>query len=434
MINKPTPLVPKTKWLVLSHCFNMDGRAASQVIANKIPFLIQRGIHPIVISAPMGTRATTHKHIQAFAIGPSALRFDARHLISERIGKGLIYKLLTVTLSITLAPLIIIERLIFGLQNHASWVFSATFFGLITINKYKPNIIYSSGGAYNAHWAAYWLHRLTGVPWIAEIHDSMILSDEVLNNRNTRRIAKIEGLICTHANLVWWLTKGAFDSARLRHPKIGQRGFWVHCGASKPLALSTSIIQKSTHFHAAHFGSLSKTRSMAILVEALTILFDTTPGSRKKIVIDLFGSDLDAAARKIAFDNNLEDCFVFHGRLHHQAIFDEMVKSDLLLLVHGTSAACSEYIPAKTFEYFWANRPILACVFNNSELADLILERNGYVASGENSKQIADALLRAYLDWEHDSWKPSEMPPVSVESSVNKILNRISLSIPNALP
>ena len=41
----------KQDWLVLSHGFNMDGRAASQTITDKIPHLLARGIKPIVLSA-----------------------------------------------------------------------------------------------------------------------------------------------------------------------------------------------------------------------------------------------------------------------------------------------------------------------------------------------------------------------------------------------
>ena len=46
---------PRT-WLILSHAFNMDGRAASQTITDKIPRLRERGINPVVISAITGRK------------------------------------------------------------------------------------------------------------------------------------------------------------------------------------------------------------------------------------------------------------------------------------------------------------------------------------------------------------------------------------------
>ena len=46
----------KQVWLVLSHGFNMDGRAASQTITDKIPHLLKLGIEPVVVSAITGKK------------------------------------------------------------------------------------------------------------------------------------------------------------------------------------------------------------------------------------------------------------------------------------------------------------------------------------------------------------------------------------------
>lgn len=44
------------RWLILSHGFNMDGRAASQTITDKIPFLVANNINPIIVSACTGKK------------------------------------------------------------------------------------------------------------------------------------------------------------------------------------------------------------------------------------------------------------------------------------------------------------------------------------------------------------------------------------------
>ena len=424
-------------WLVLSHCFNMDGRAASQVIADKIDYLITRGITPVVISAPMGRRATQHPHIQAFALGPSALRFDARHLLDERIGKGFLYRILMLLISIVLAPFIVIERLLFGLQNHASWVFSGVFFGLLVIRRHRPRVIYSTGGAYCAHWAAYWLKRLSGIAWIAEVHDPMLLPAQVPKSRNARRIARIEALICQHADLAWWLTQAALNSAKQRHPELGERGFWVHGGADTRGArapMPAADAAQDPVFRIRHFGSLSKARNLALFAQALAALLGRRPELRSALVVELFGNDLDPLGRASAIAQGVEDCFAFKGRLAHDAVLAEMARSSVLLLIHGCSAECSEYIPAKTFEYFLAQRPILACTFNNPELDNLILERKGYVAAADDPVQIAAAIELAFTQWQSGTWTASDMPPIGVDDAVQKILNQVTLAIPGAVP
>ena len=46
----------KQVWLVLSHGFNMDGRAASQTMTDKIPHLLDLGIEPIVVRGKIALR------------------------------------------------------------------------------------------------------------------------------------------------------------------------------------------------------------------------------------------------------------------------------------------------------------------------------------------------------------------------------------------
>ncbi len=44
------------RWLLLSHAFNMDGRAASLTITDKIPYFLEAGVQPIVLSAITGLK------------------------------------------------------------------------------------------------------------------------------------------------------------------------------------------------------------------------------------------------------------------------------------------------------------------------------------------------------------------------------------------
>ena len=111
-----------------------------------------------------------------------------------------------------------------------------------------------------------------------------------------------------------------------------------------------------------------------------------------------------------------------------------MTQASLLLLIHGTTPGCSEYIPAKTFEYFWAQRPILGCTFKNPELDQLIAKRHGYVAAADDSVQIAQTLEKAYLDWRDNRWHPSTTPPIDIESGMTKIFERLAVALPQALP
>src|ERR1019366_10191127 len=83
----------KQVWLVLSHGFNMDGRAASQTITDKIPHLLKQGIEPIVVSAITGKKDTVVEHHQVLPALPVALRFDLRHYLKQRISSRYLYRI-----------------------------------------------------------------------------------------------------------------------------------------------------------------------------------------------------------------------------------------------------------------------------------------------------------------------------------------------------
>ena len=56
MFNKQILHQSQKKWLILSHAFNMDGRAASQTMTDKIPSLLAAGIDIYVLSAITGSK------------------------------------------------------------------------------------------------------------------------------------------------------------------------------------------------------------------------------------------------------------------------------------------------------------------------------------------------------------------------------------------
>jgi len=431
MKNHETTGAESEHWLILSHCFNMDGRAASQTITDKLPNLMARGIEPVVLSGVSGKQDERFPHLRLLPWGPAGLRFDLRHVVAMHFGRGVVYRILTLIISLLLAPFIALERLLFGLQNHASWVFPATVRSLLLIRRYKPTVIYSTGGAYSAHLAGYWLKKLTGLPWIAEIHDPMVIEGQT-KSRNARFMAKLEGIICKHADLVWWFTDGALEMARRRHPELGERGIVVLPGAEPPR--SDAVYQRGEQMAICHFGSLATTRSLLPVVQALDSLFNKEPELRPLVRVHVYGGKIDPAAMHAIEQRKLQDVFIPHGRLEYSAetgrtgrerVVDLMHQADCLLLVHGSIDDCREYIPSKLYEYFWAKRPVIALTHENAQLDSMVLERGGYVAPYIDEDGSEQAFRRAIQDWRSDRLVASGVPPLGVEQAVEKIMTAL---------
>ena len=423
-------------WLIISHCFNMDGRAASQTITDKLPYLLAGGIKLSVVSGVLGSRDQRFLHFQLLPWGPSGIRFDLRHLVARKFGRGIFYHTTGFIISTILAPFIVIERILFGLQSQSSWALPAAFRSLLLMRKHRPTIIYSTGGAYSAHLAGYWLNKITGIKWIAEIHDPMVIAGGK-KNRNERFMAKLEGYICRNADLVWWFTEGALNSARQRYPELGGRGMAVLPGV-EPFSTDAKY-QRGQQMVIGHFGSLTNIRSLLPVVQAVAALIDRQPEIRPRIRVHAYGGSIDTlAAREIA-QRELGDVFVCFGRLEkspltgrsgREQVIDMMHQVDFLLLLHGCTEDCLEYIPSKLYEYFWAGRPIIALTYKNSQLDRMLFERNCYVAATDRQDDIVAVIEKAYGDWNEDRLPQSPLPAIGTKQAVDTILNALELSRP----
>ena len=432
----PRPESTDQHWLILSHCFNMDGRAASLTITDKLPYLLEKGIKLTVLSGILGSRDQRFRHLQLLPWGPSGLRFDLRHLIARKWGRGALYRIFGSLIAILLAPFIIIEHLLIGLQGQSSWALSATARSLPLIWKQRPDVIYSTGGAYSAHLAGYWLKKITGIKWIAEIHDPMVIAGSV-DNRNTRFMAKLEGLICRDADLVWWFTEEALNSARCRHPELGSRGISILPGV-EPFRTDATY-HRGEKMIIGHFGSLSETRSLLPVVEAMDTLLGLQPEMRSEIRIHVYGGNIDAPAAKEIARRNLGDVFICFGRLEkspltgksgREQVVDLMHEVDCLLLLHGNIEDCREYIPSKAYEYFWAGRPIIALTYKNPQLDRMLFERKSYVAASDRQDEIVAVIKKAFGDWKEGNLSQSSLAGVGVGQAVDAILNALECRFP----
>ena len=300
------PAVTKKKrWLILTHAFNMDGRASSQTITDKMPYLLADGVKPTVFSAITGIKDQRFPHRQFLAWGPAAFRFDFRHWIANQYGRGFIYKLLTRIVSILLAPFIGLEKLILGYSSQWSWAMPAFMHGYKLIRDGQIDLVYSTGGAWSAHLAGLWLKKVTGVKWIAEIHDPLVIrkspvdeGSEKPKNRDARFRHYLEKQIIRYADFAWWFTDGAVHYAKARNPNLNTagnaRGFMVLPGAEPPGGLSSAKAHiYSDTLNLSHSGSLAKDRSLSTILRALHSLFQKYPQAREKIRVHAYGAALD---------------------------------------------------------------------------------------------------------------------------------------------
>jgi len=418
-------------WLILSHAFNMDGRAASQTITDKIPVLMEMGVTPVVVSAQTGTKDLVIEHHQVPAIAPSGLKFDMRHILKKHFRNPFIFKLIKGFVSLAILPFYLLERAFIHLESQWSWFVMAYFTGAHLIKKHKPVLVYSTGGANSAHFAGYLLARRFGIPWIAELHDPMIHDHWRGSRMAYRWAAYLERIICRNASAAWWFTEGALEKAAMRNPILGKRGHMIIPGVQQP-DFQGAVYRRSSKIHFGHFGSLAETRNLAIVIKALHALLSDHPEYSQLVQIDVYGSRLDAISRKTLLDYPLPGVVVEHGRLENDAasgksgrqlVLEAMRQSDVLILLHGSDPFCEDYIPSKLFEYLWTKRPVIGLVWRNPQLERILSERGHLAINALDEAGVKAELLELLRCWETNGLEDNvNFTPFTVEDAVYRIV------------
>lgn len=430
---------PRQRWLILSHAFNMDGRAASQTITDKLPHLRQAGVELVVLGGVSGAPDQHLEHHQLWPAGPAGIRFELRHVLQRRLGKGLIYRTLMTLASLALLPFLFIEKLQRPVENSWSWWLSAYLKGRALARRQPFDLIYSTGGAFAAHLAGRALKHATGTPWLAEVHDPFVTPGRTPRTAQDKMQAEVERLICNEADVAIWFTDQALVSARARHPQLGARGKMMLPGIDPPFQ-TLPPYAPGLKFIVGHFGSLSATRNLGVMVSALEYLQAQRPEIVAQTELHVYGGPLDAVSSEKIAGSKVGDCVRHFGRIEadpatglsgRAQILRRMRSVDVLLLLHGEESICEEYIPSKCYEYLWMQRPILATVHRNPQMAAM-LRAQGHVAvltgvpgqgADEVSQALAGELACLYDRWRsgglHDSGRPS---PYTTRAAVEQLL------------
>ncbi len=401
---------PKQHWLILAHCFNMDGRAASQTITDRLPYLMQHGITPVVVSAPTGEKDTRFPHIQTISPAPSGLIFELRHIIKKGKIPPVWQSFFKIVISISCLPFYLLERVFVHLDSHWSWFITAAGKSLSLIKKYQPVLIYSTAGPSSTHLAGYLLHRITGIPWLAELHDPLVHKQGPRSWQRRRFNVWLEKTICRHAAGVIFFTENALASARQRNPELAHKGHVLRPGANPP-DFSAATYKKREQIHFGHFGSLDANRNLGAFMELLDRLAWEQPEFREVLRLDVFGSNLDPVSQKAWQQLGHRQLVNLHGRLEYdpvsgksgrQRVMEMMRQSDILLLLHGQGSGCAQYIPSKLYEYLMTRRPILAVSADDSELADILLKLGHMVVTEDDGEAFASVVKNIYRQWQRE--------------------------------
>ncbi len=302
-----------------------------------------------------------------------------------------------------------ITRWFLIVDEYLGWLPFAVQSGHKIIQTHKPKAIYSTSAPITDHLVAMALARRTNLPWIADFRDPWVgnFMHKPVSPLHNWYIQQLEKQIVNRADIVIANTEPNRQALIARYPQIPPSRFitipngfdpadFLEPAAPQPENQSFTLVYTGTFY--------GKERRLKPLLTAIELCVQNGVFSNQQITLKLVGNIgkiAEEEARQSEFKN-----IVFPGYLSHRQTLEELLAADACVLVVGSGAGSEGVYPAKIFEYLAAQKPVL-CLSDAGIAADLILSANaGVVASPEDPKAIASALLQLYKDWQTKTTQP----------------------------
>lgn len=263
----------------------------------------------------------------------------------------------------------------------STWLLSAVPAGLRLIRKHRPAAIWSTYPIPTAHLVALTLHRLTGIPWVADFRDIMTTGDYPRQASLRRVYGWIERSVMRHATRVIQTTPSAQRIYIERYPWLSPTTCRVIANgydeedfadlpaaagepeAGEPLRLVHSgLVYDEERDPRPFFRALARLRREGIV----------KPGALR---IDLRGAGSDEYFEGLIRDLGIADMVRLLPRITYHDALRECADAAALLLLQGPS--CDGQIPAKAYEYLRLRKPILALTTTTGDTGRLLAECGG---------------------------------------------------------
>lgn len=259
-----------------------------------------------------------------------------------------------------------------------SWWLSAVPVGLSLIRQYKPEVIWSTFPIATAPLIGLTLHRMTGLPWIADFRDPILQHDFPTTKMQRKAYGWIEQQSIYQCKKAVFTTHSAMDSYKRRFPESLHEKFTViengydeevfNAATSGALPASQQAEAPLTLLHS---GVLyTEGRNPSAFFEALASLKAQGKLNASSLRVILRATGDDPYFNALAGKYGVEDIVNIAPAVPYRDALNEMLNVDGLLVFQGTPF--NTQIPAKIYEYFRARKPVLGLLDPAGETARVI--------------------------------------------------------------
>jgi glycosyltransferase involved in cell wall biosynthesis len=282
------------------------------------------------------------------------------------------------------------------------WVPGAVWQARRLIREHHPSILYSTSLPATSHLAALIVHRLTGLPWVADFRDALTYDPEPVYTRYhppVRVYAELERRVVHEARY----TTVACDSIELyglgrddRRRRLIPNGVDLE-DLPTDMKVSTGPVGR---FRLSYVGTLYGARNAAPVFDAVRALVRRGLIDPDRFEIRVVGNAVTGSVADVPVP------VTYTGFVDHRQAVAEMLDSTALIF-HAPA-----HVPGasgKIYEYLTSGRPVL-CVANPNNAAYRLVEElgAGECADVRDPTSVEGALQRLLTRWEHGPLAPLE--------------------------
>ena len=290
-------------------------------------------------------------------------------------------------------------------DNWQSWILGGFIVGLWRILRRRPKIIVSTYPIASAHFIAYLLHKVTGIPWVADLRDPMAQEGYPSDKRKKSWFQWIERKIVKHCQAAVVTAPGAKALYVARFKNVPE-SFWLILPNGFDDAIFSQALADHKHpIKGATKGPLVLLHSGVIypserdpshLFAALSELQQEGKICADDVIIRLRATGHDDLFSEQLKQLKIEQLVQLEPTVPYEQALQEMFDVDGLLLLQA--ANCNYQIPAKAYEYIRVQKPVLGLTPTEGDTGQLLLQAgNAVIAPLDNKIEIKLALL-AYID------------------------------------
>lgn len=258
----------------------------------------------------------------------------------------------------------------------SSWRLSAVRQGLRLIRRHDVRAIWSTYPIMTAHCIAHSLHRITGLPWIADFRDPVASSVDDAGSRVGLSLRLWESRVLHTASRSVFTTPGTLRDYAGRYPDrqaegrlaVVENGYDEHAFADLP---AVSARQPGQPLVLLHSGVLySDGRNALPFLTALAQIRDSGTIAVGDLKVVFRASQSEKTYAREVQRLRLEKMVCFLPPIPYRDALLEQASADALLLFQG--AKFDRQIPAKLYEYLRIRRPIFALTSTYGDTASVL--------------------------------------------------------------